>query len=174
MQAVTEIRQVVNRASVDRDAPDDPEVFGDWARPHMAAMARLAARLASAVDRDDIVQEALARAWSRRAQFDPRKGTPSGWLLAITADQARKSRRRWHPVMELRDRSEALLPSDDRLDIAAAVRRLPRRQRLAIDCYYFVGLSVAETAAVMGCAEGTVKWTLSEARGRLRDLIEEP
>ena len=42
--------------------------------------------------------------------------------------------------------------------------RLAPRQRLAIDCFYFVGLSLAETAAVMGCSEGTVKSTLSDAR----------
>jgi DNA-directed RNA polymerase specialized sigma24 family protein len=34
-----------------------------------------------------------------------------------------------------------------------------------------VGLSVAETAAVMGCAEGTVKSTLADARARLRTLL---
>ncbi len=27
---------------------------------------------------------------------------------------------------------------------------LPRRQRIAVDCFYFADLSIAETAAVMG------------------------
>ena len=61
---------------------------------------------------------------------------------------------------------------DDRVDVEAAVARLAKRQRLAVDCLYFVGLSVAETAAVMGCSEGTVKSTLSDARKRLRLLLE--
>jgi RNA polymerase sigma-70 factor (ECF subfamily) len=35
-----------------------------------------------------------------------------------------------------------------------------------------VGLSVADTAAVMGCAEGTVKSTLADARAKLRAMLE--
>ena len=62
--------------------------------------------------------------------------------------------------------------SDDRVDVEAAVTRLPKRQKLAVDCFYYVGLSVAETAAVMGCSDGTVKSTLSDARKRLRLLLE--
>jgi RNA polymerase sigma-70 factor (ECF subfamily) len=62
--------------------------------------------------------------------------------------------------------------TDDRLDVEFAVARLPPRQRLAVDCFYFAGLSVADTAAVMGCSEGTVKSTLSDARERLRPLLE--
>jgi RNA polymerase sigma-70 factor (ECF subfamily) len=49
---------------------------------------------------------------------------------------------------------------------------LSARQRLAVDCFYFADLSVADTAAVMGCSEGTVKSTLSDARARLRSLLE--
>jgi RNA polymerase sigma-70 factor (ECF subfamily) len=33
-------------------------------------------------------------------------------------------------------------------------------------------LSVADTAAVMRCSEGTVKSTLSDARARLKPLLE--
>ena len=63
-------------------------------------------------------------------------------------------------------------PSDDHVDIERAVQALPARQRLAVDCHYFAGLSVAETAAAMGCSEGTVKSTLSDARARLRPALE--
>jgi RNA polymerase sigma-70 factor (ECF subfamily) len=59
-----------------------------------------------------------------------------------------------------------------RLDLERALLMLAPRMRLAIDCFYFVGLSVAETAVVMGVAEGTVKSTLSDARARLRQALE--
>ena len=58
------------------------------------------------------------------------------------------------------------------MDIEFAVSKLPTRQRLAVDCFYFVGLSVSETAAVMRCSEGTVKSTLSDARSRLKTMLE--
>lgn len=148
-----------------------PEEFGEWVRPSLLPMTRLAARLSPPGERDDVVQEALLRAWSKRSQFDPTRGTASSWLLAITADQARKARRRRRPLA-LFGGSGAVRSIDDHVDIEHAVARLPARQRLAVDCHYFVGLSVGETAAVMGCAEGTVKSTLSDARARLQRLLE--
>jgi RNA polymerase sigma factor (sigma-70 family) len=154
--------------------PADGPAFVDWVRPHLAAMARVAARLAVGADRDDIVQESLARAWLKRDQFDDSRGTASSWLLAITADQARKAARKLRPVAELDDHDE---PEDrhdveGRVDVAEALTTLSARQRLAVDCYYFADLSITDTAAVMGCSEGTVKSTLSDARARLRSLLE--
>jgi RNA polymerase sigma-70 factor (ECF subfamily) len=153
------------------DMPGRVEDFSGWVRPHVAAMARLAARLAPDSARDDVVQEALARAWVKRRQYDAARGTPSAWLLAITADQAAKARRRLRPVPAADPPAPGPSP-DDALDVERAVRELPERQRLAVNCFYFAGLSVAETAAVMRCAEGTVKSTLADARARLRPLLE--
>jgi len=147
-----------------------PEQFGVWTAPHLRAMSLLAARLSSDAERDDVVQEALIRAWSKRAQFDPGRGTPSAWLLAITADQARRARRGRRPLLGMLP--GRVRPIDDELDLAHAITGLSGRQRLAVDCFYFVGLNVAETAAVMRCSEGTVKSTLSDARSRLRKLLE--
>jgi RNA polymerase sigma factor (sigma-70 family) len=160
--------------------PSDGRGFVEWVRPHLPSMTRLAARLAVGADRDDIVQEALARAWSKQHQYDGTRGSVSAWLMAITADQARKAARRLRPVAELADHDapagETSTGSrqdvDARLDVDKALRTLSARQRLAVDCYYFADLSVADTAAVMGCSEGTVKSTLSDARGRLRSLLE--
>jgi len=153
-------------------APVAPDAFAEWVRPHLAAMRRLAARLAPEVDADDAVQEALVRAWRKRAQFDGRRGTPAAWLLAIAADQARQARRRLRPGTLLGDVSGRVRSTDDAVDLEFAITTLSPRQRLAVDCFYFVGLSVIETAAVMRCSEGTVKSTLSDARERLRPLLE--
>jgi RNA polymerase sigma factor (sigma-70 family) len=142
--------------------------FAGWLRPHMPKMLLLAARLAPSADRDDIVQEASLRAWQKRATFDPSRGTASAWLLAITADQARKANRRRRPESHLLDLASIVRDADQVVDVEHAVARLSTRQRLAVDCFYFVGLSIGETAAVMGCSEGTVKSTLADARGRLR------
>src|SRR5207253_10246467 len=76
-----------------------PELFGAWVAPHLRAMSLLAARLSSDSERDDVVQEALIRAWDKRAQFNPDRGTPAAWLLAITADRARRARRGRRPLL---------------------------------------------------------------------------
>lgn len=145
--------------------------FMAWLDPHLPVMAALAARLAPA-ERDDVVQQAVALAWAKRTQFDPDRGTPAAWLLAITANEARRTYRRRRTSALVADVPATVRPLDDALDLEAAITRLSPRQRLAVDCHYFAGLTVDETAAIMGCASGTVKSTLSDARGRLRELLE--
>jgi RNA polymerase sigma factor (sigma-70 family) len=154
----------------------DPAAFAVWAAPALLPMTRLARRLAPHADPDDLVQDALTRAWQKRDQFDAARGTATTWLLAIVADQARASRRthnRWLRVVD--DNADVPdAPFEDRgadVDLERAIAKLAERQQLAVNLHYFVGLSVAETAAVMDCSSGTVKSTLFDARSRLRALL---
>jgi len=154
----------------------DPAGFAAWVGPSLTAMTRLARRLAPHADPEDVVQDALARAWAKRSQFDPDRGTPTTWLLAIVADQARASRRsRLRRLRVVDDHTE--LPDEPApdvsvdIDLERAILQLADRQQLAVHLHYFVGLTVDETAAVMSCSAGTVKSTLFDARGRLRALL---
>lgn len=158
--------------------------FSRWVQPHWPAMARLAARYSR--DADDILQDALVVAWRKRAQFDPARGTARNWLLAITADQRSKAWRRtlrslsrpWADPEAIRTPAESVrspgfetASPELRLDLRRAIGRLPARQALAVDLHYYLGLGVAEVAAVMRCPEGTVKSHLSRARDRLRTQL---
>jgi RNA polymerase sigma-70 factor (sigma-E family) len=58
-----------------------------------------------------------------------------------------------------------------RLDLAAALAQLPKRQRAVIVLRFYEDLSEAETAAAMGCSVGTVKSQASVALGKLRRLM---
>ncbi|MFL6238114.1 MAG: RNA polymerase sigma factor [Actinomycetes bacterium] len=148
---------------------DRAAAFTEWVRPHLTAMAALATRLTSYDDRDDVVQEALVRAWRRWSTYDETKGQPLPWLLAITADRARRKRRK-APELSI---DTARLDAYADVDLERAIARLAPRQRLAVDLYYFVGLDVGTVSEVMACSAGTVKSTLADARARLRDLLEE-
>lgn len=154
----------------------DPAGFAAWVGPSLTPMTRLARRLAPHADPEDVVQDALARAWTKRGQFDPDRGTPTTWLLAIVADQARASRRsRLRRLRVVDDHAE--LPDEPApdanvdVDLERAIVQLAERQQLAVHLHYFVGMSVDETAAVMNCSAGTVKSTLFDARSRLRALL---
>lgn len=156
--------------------PADPAAFAVAVAPALPALGRLARRLAPHADPDDVVQDALSRAWQKRASFDASRGTITVWLLAILADQARASRRRrvrWLRLVddtaEVPDVSVADAGTD--VDLERAIAQLPERQHLAVQLHYFVGLSVDETAAVMQCSAGTVKSMLFDARTRLRHLL---
>lgn len=130
---------------------------------------RFAVSLTSLAEADDLVQDAMARAWSKRAQFDPLRGSVQSWLLAIVADQARLRRRRRFggaPYARLPDSIEPG-PSPVSVDLRHAIDALPARQRTAIVLRHYVDLSMTEIAAVMGCSVGTVKSTLHDAHHRL-------
>ena len=58
--------------------------------------------------------------------------------------------------------------------VRAAVARLPDDQRDAVVAVHLQGLSVAEAAARLGVAEGTVKSRCSRGRVRLARLLAEP
>jgi RNA polymerase sigma factor (sigma-70 family) len=68
--------------------------------------------------------------------------------------------------------SEVIL-SEDRRQVLSALARLPRRRREVLALRYYLGLSEAEIAAVLGISAGTVKSTAARALAALaRDLGE--
>ena len=148
--------------------------FASWVAPYLQAMANLAARLVGNTDRDDLVQEALSRAWRRWETYKPERGSPQTWLLAIVADRARRIHRRRPAAAAEWSGGATLAPNEADLDLERAIEGLPKRQRLAVELHYFVGLTTAEAALVMSCAEGTVKSALYDARSNLRRALEQP
>jgi RNA polymerase sigma factor (sigma-70 family) len=136
-------------------------------------MWRFAVSLVTADAAEDVVQDSLERAWRKRANFDQSRGTPTAWLLAIVADQAR---RRWRKQVTARPDlyvSEIWedAPDAGNVDVQRAVDRLPKRQRSAVVLFYYVDLSIAEVSDLMGCSAGTIKSTLHDARHRLSELL---
>jgi RNA polymerase sigma-70 factor (ECF subfamily) len=147
-----------------------PVEFARWVEPHLLVLTRYAGRHVAPSDRDDVVQEALIRAWQRWSTYDQSRGTPVAWLLGILADRCRRHRTRGgRAVVELVDEEQPAAVPD--VDLERALDRLTDRQRTAVELHYYVGLDVATLAEVMGCAPGTVKATLHQARARLRDLL---
>lgn len=147
------------------------EEFTAWVAPHLPVLHRYAARLAGVAQADDVVQDALLRAWQRRSTYDASRGEPLPWLLAIVRDRARRTRRRPPATQLWPPDAVELSPAD--LDLERALARLGKRQREVVDLYYFVDLDVASVAAVLGVAPGTVRATLHQARAALRALLTE-
>lgn len=151
--------------------PSEGATFADWVGPHLAALKVVARRHGTGDDSEDVVQEALVRAWRRRSTYQPDKGTARSWLVAITVDQSRRwSTRQKGPdsfdlLSDVPEMSTADGGAD--LDLRKAIQQLSRRQAEAVTWHYYVGFSMVETAQLMDCSVGTVKSTLSDARKRL-------
>ena len=118
---------------------------------------------------EEATQEAFARALARWGRLRDRSWT-GGWVTTTAMNAARRSLRRRAltppPVGEERD-------VDASVDLWKQVRSLPARQQVAVVLHYVMDLTVADTAAAMGCEEGTVKAHLARARATLRTQLEE-
>jgi RNA polymerase sigma-70 factor (sigma-E family) len=68
--------------------------------------------------------------------------------------------------------ARALL-GDEQRTVAAALRKLPRRQREAVVLRYYLDLSVEETAQAMGVSPGTVKSATSRALATVGQIMRE-
>ena len=126
---------------------------------------------------DDLVQEALVRAFSRPLRV-PRPGAAEAYVRVIMVnlfvDGARRNSRWRRLAPLLRPAEVAPDPADrvsDRDAVLTALRSLSPRQRACVVLRYYEDLPVAEVAAVLGVAEGTVKRYLSEAMAHVAVLL---
>ncbi len=120
---------------------------------------------------EDAVQEAALKAWRNLDRL--RWGSPlRPWFLAIVANECRSARRsRWWRVVRFGDlvpRARSIEPSADRVDLAAALDRLPRRHLLVLSLYYHLDLPAEEIAQILRCSEGAVRQRLHRALAALR------
>jgi RNA polymerase sigma-70 factor (sigma-E family) len=128
---------------------------------------------------EDIAQEALARAWARWRSV-AHMAEPQGWVFTVAFRLAIGGTRRRGSEVRANKRVAATRQERgevidelvvDQLTLEAALKAMTPRQRAAITLRYYADFSVAETAQVMGCAEGTVKALTSQGIDRLRSVL---
>ena len=152
------------------DAEDELEaLFRAEYRGLVRALAVVAGDLDSAAD---AVQDAFVQAhrhWPRIRRYDE----PALWVRRTAVNRIlnqHRSRKRRDAAV---DRLPSPVPAADRdLDVGPAVAALPDRQRMAVALHYLADLSVAEVAAAMKIAPGTVKAHLHAARQSLAPQLE--
>jgi RNA polymerase sigma-70 factor (sigma-E family) len=119
---------------------------------------------------EDLLQTALAKsylAWGRIRHRDP-----EGYVRTVLANtHATWWRRRWRgetPTLQLPDRAGREQDHEDRIALAEALTRLPRRQRAVIVLRFHEDMTEAAVAAVLGISVGTVKSQTAKALATLR------
>lgn len=126
----------------------------------------------------DAVQETWTSAVDAIHRLDDPARFPA-WIFAIAARKCAdvlRGRYRSRRVADALARDVPPNPptpdADTTLDIAEAMRRLPREQAIAIALLYGEDMSITEIAAITGAPPGTVKSRLSAARQALRHFME--
>lgn len=177
-------RPLEERELVRRARRGDERAFAELVRMHQETAFRVA-YVISGSEAEDAVQDGMVKAWRALGRF--RTGAPfRPWLLRIVANEARNRRRSTarRSALVLRAEREdvsggaapspetAVLATDERRRLLAALDGLPDDSRLALACRYLLDLDETETAAALGVRRGTVKSRVSRALDRLRESYE--
>ena len=163
------------------------DAYAALLRLHQDAARRLAAVIGVPGDADEVVQDAFVKAWYGLGRF--RRGASfRPWLLRIVTNEARNrrraaGRRAGHELRFATDRAvapgeaapspeAAVLVTEARRSVAAALTGLPAGLRDVVACRHLLGLSEQETAAVLGLPRGTVKSRTARGLRRLERALE--
>jgi RNA polymerase sigma-70 factor (ECF subfamily) len=129
-------------------------------------------------DAADALQDAMLSA-HRNAPHFRNDAAVSSWLYRIVVnaclDRLRRNKNHQTTVLLDDDVCHVGDPAsrvDTAIVVERALMRLPVEQRAAVVAVDMQGYSVAETARMLGVAEGTVKSRCSRARAKLAEALE--
>jgi RNA polymerase sigma-70 factor (sigma-E family) len=127
---------------------------------------------------DDVVGSVLSRAWERWDRVGS-MDRPDAYVRRMLVNEFLSFKRRQRRHVQLFDEHAEPAPDHaqrhaDREDLRLRLDALPRRQRAAVVLRYYEGLSVAEIANVLDCADGTVRSLVSRALATLRVQSPDP
>lgn len=134
----------------------------------------------SVIDGEDVVQDALLKAFAARASADA-IANPRAWLVRIAHNTALDflRRRARGPVLE-HDGALGMVPAPEPPDpevVSASLRsfmRLPTLPRAAVILKDVLGHSLDEVASITGASAAAAKSALQRGRARLRVIAREP
>ncbi len=140
--------------------------------------------LGDAEEVKEAVQETFIRVFRHLGRYDESRDF-FGWLFRIAVnvcrDLERCRRKRWLFFLPIEKASNAASPGsaiDDvqsRQDAALLMRAidaLPQKQRLAVILREVEELPTEEVASILGSSPATVRVQVSNARAKIRELIE--
>jgi RNA polymerase sigma-70 factor (ECF subfamily) len=126
---------------------------------------------------EDVVQEALVRAWRHPDVMTNGKGSVRGWLLTVVRNIVTDNiRRRNARALEVAETPVDVAIQEDHADqvltsivVVDALRRLSADHRAVLEQMYLLGSTVAEASAALGIPPGTVKSRTYYALRALRE-----
>jgi RNA polymerase sigma-70 factor (sigma-E family) len=153
--------------------PTPPDGFAQFVAERSAPLLRSAWLLTGDAARaEDLLQTSLASAWRRWSRIDD----PDAYVRRVLfTTYLSWWRRRWRGEYPAASPPEITASNDVEAETATrdavrrALARLSPQQRAVVVLRYLEDLSVADTAAILGCSSGTVKVQAGRALAHLRD-----
>ncbi|WP_243772946.1 RNA polymerase sigma factor [Actinomadura barringtoniae] len=176
----------IDDGSIVRASLDDPEAFGELFRRHAPRLHAYIKRRLGPPLADDLVSEAFAVAFRRRATYDGRAEF-GAWLWGIASNLIAKHHRQETRMFRAFART-GVDPAEDGLaevaseraaaqalgpQLAKALASLNAQDRNAVLLLAWGELSYAEIAAALDLPLGTVKAKIHRARAKLRKALPE-
>jgi RNA polymerase sigma factor (sigma-70 family) len=162
-----------------RAAAGDQAAFERLYRRHVGRIHTLARRMAGPDAADDITQDIFVRAWDKLPTFRGESAFGT-WLhrlgvnVVLTRRRSEKSERTW--IMDddagLDSGTPTTMNPAARMDLDAAIARLPEGARKVFVLHDVEGWTHEEIAEQMGLVPGTSKSQLSRARAALRRMLD--
>jgi RNA polymerase sigma-70 factor, ECF subfamily len=163
-----------------RVARGDQRAFQLLSRRHTPVMLGLARRiLGNAAEAEDVVQEAFIRVWTHAPRWQP-LALFRTWLTRVVVNLCldRKRRVPWVDLEAAGDlvdptpgASEKAETDEQERMVAAAIDKLPARQRSAIMLTYSEGMSNAQVAEVLDTSVSAVETLLIRGKQNLRRAL---
>jgi RNA polymerase sigma-70 factor (sigma-E family) len=154
---------------------EEERQFREYVTGNTAALRRTAYLLCGDwAGAEDLVQDALCRlfvAWHRAAAVEQLHLYTRRILIRGYLSQQRRRRHREVPLEHAAAVPAAAEPSEDRLDLMAALAAIPPGQRAVLVLRFYDDLSVAETARLLNCSTGNVKSQTSRGLAALRGVV---
>ncbi len=128
---------------------------------------------------EDVLQDTWIKAWKYMGDFERKEITnEKAWLFRIAVNTCKDYRRTaWFRHVDRKQTLEDLPPSlvavqpEDRT-LTLAVADLPDRYKELVLLYYYQGLTMQETADVLGMSLSAVNRRLKKAEELLKDALE--
>lgn len=163
-------------AELVRQARSDRAAFDALYRRYVTRVHRyVRARVPSDAVAEDVTSTVFLDALSGLPRYRE-QGRFAAWLFTIARRHVLDTTGRPLP-RPVADIEAERPPEDEALELAAvrdALQDLTEDRRQALELRFFAGLSVRETAAVMGRGESAVKMLVHRGLAQLREALEEP
>jgi len=149
-------------------------LFAELIKNKLPLLRRVAVNIVNlASDADDVVQNALLRAWGKRDSFSGKTDALSAWVVKIVISESYNFlRKKSHREKVLQYFSPETPEENTALEaLDTAITQLPELYRETVIVALLSNLTIEESSQILGCSPNTLYQRIHKAKNMLREII---